>query len=94
MFLKFCSCFDTLITADFGFARYVVDAETKQRQLSQTYCGSAAYAAPEVSTFNFVNFYPQFLWLLTYKEIYGNFVMDNCAFISDNNTMTIFLLKI
>ncbi len=39
----------SLSAADFGFARYVVDKETKQRQLSETYCGSAAYAAPEVS---------------------------------------------
>lgn len=33
--------------ADLGFARYVVSAEGK-RELSHTYCGSAAYAAPEV----------------------------------------------
>lgn len=33
--------------ADFGFARSCVDADGK-KILSQTYCGSAAYAAPEI----------------------------------------------
>lgn len=34
--------------ADFGFGRSCVDPETKRRILSHTYCGSAAYAAPEI----------------------------------------------
>ncbi|RNA03037.1 testis-specific serine threonine- kinase 1 [Brachionus plicatilis] len=34
--------------ADFGFGRSCVDSETGKRILSRTYCGSAAYAAPEI----------------------------------------------
>ncbi|CAG0889636.1 unnamed protein product [Cyprideis torosa] len=34
--------------ADFGFARRCIEADNNQRALSQTFCGSAAYAAPEV----------------------------------------------
>lgn len=34
--------------SDFGFARIVMDPLSKKRVLSKTYCGSAAYVAPEV----------------------------------------------
>ncbi|CAG0893174.1 unnamed protein product [Cyprideis torosa] len=33
---------------DFGFARFCYDEATKTPQLSETFCGSTAYAAPEV----------------------------------------------
>uniref|UniRef100_A0A224XK49 Putative catalytic domain of testis-specific serine/threonine kinase n=1 Tax=Panstrongylus lignarius TaxID=156445 RepID=A0A224XK49_9HEMI len=39
---------DHLKIADFGFARWCSDISTKKRILSETYCGSAAYAAPEI----------------------------------------------
>ncbi|CAN7942962.1 unnamed protein product [Ixodes hexagonus] len=34
--------------ADFSFVRYVYNPDNKRRMLSETFCGSAAYAAPEV----------------------------------------------
>lgn len=37
----------SLQLTDFGFARVCTD-ETNKRVLSKTYCGSSAYAAPEV----------------------------------------------
>lgn len=39
---------DSLIIGDFGFARSCRDVRTKRRILSETFCGSAAYAAPEI----------------------------------------------
>lgn len=39
---------DHVKIADFGFARWCCDLATKRRVLSDTYCGSAAYAAPEI----------------------------------------------
>lgn len=39
---------DRLKIGDFGFARWCRDKETNRRILSQTFCGSAAYAAPEI----------------------------------------------
>uniref|UniRef100_T1JBJ8 Protein kinase domain-containing protein n=1 Tax=Strigamia maritima TaxID=126957 RepID=T1JBJ8_STRMM len=39
---------DHIKLTDFGFARKCVDQETGKRILSSTYCGSAAYAAPEI----------------------------------------------
>lgn len=38
----------TVKYGDFGFARFCVNPKTNARELSETYCGSAAYAAPEV----------------------------------------------
>ncbi|KAL1137740.1 hypothetical protein AAG570_009436 [Ranatra chinensis] len=39
---------DCIKIADFGFARWCSDKTTKKRVLSTTFCGSAAYAAPEI----------------------------------------------
>uniref|UniRef100_A0A1B6C4E2 Protein kinase domain-containing protein n=1 Tax=Clastoptera arizonana TaxID=38151 RepID=A0A1B6C4E2_9HEMI len=39
---------DCVKLGDFGFARCCRDAGTQRRILSETFCGSAAYAAPEI----------------------------------------------
>ncbi|XP_066907725.1 testis-specific serine/threonine-protein kinase 3 [Halyomorpha halys] len=39
---------DHIKIADFGFARWCCDMSTNRRVLSDTFCGSAAYAAPEI----------------------------------------------
>ncbi|KAK5645017.1 hypothetical protein RI129_006317 [Pyrocoelia pectoralis] len=39
---------NTVKLGDFGFARKSIDDNTGKKLLSNTYCGSAAYAAPEV----------------------------------------------
>jgi serine kinase len=40
---------------DFGFARSCVDPRNNKRMLSKTFCGSAAYAAPEILSGNAYN---------------------------------------
>jgi len=39
---------ENLVLGDFGFARSCRDPQTLKRILSHTFCGSAAYAAPEI----------------------------------------------
>jgi len=39
---------DNVKITDFGFARHCRDSKTGKRILSSTYCGSCAYAAPEI----------------------------------------------
>ncbi|KAF6209491.1 hypothetical protein GE061_015238 [Apolygus lucorum] len=39
---------DNVKIADFGFSRWCCDLQTRKRVLSDTFCGSAAYAAPEI----------------------------------------------
>ncbi|XP_067133152.1 testis-specific serine/threonine-protein kinase 3-like [Centruroides vittatus] len=39
---------DTIKLTDFGFCRSVIDDKTGKRVLSETYCGSPSYSAPEV----------------------------------------------
>lgn len=39
---------DTIKLGDFGFARSCLDPKTGASVLSNTFCGSAAYAAPEI----------------------------------------------
>lgn len=47
---------------DFGFARICHNEETNTRVLSNTFCGSAAYAAPEILQVSdlFMNYTIQF----------------------------------
>ncbi|XP_077508147.1 testis-specific serine/threonine-protein kinase 3-like [Amblyomma americanum] len=39
---------DVVKLTDFSFARYCTDERTKRKELSETFCGSEAYAAPEI----------------------------------------------
>nr|XP_054928156.1 testis-specific serine/threonine-protein kinase 3-like [Dermacentor andersoni] len=39
---------DVVKLTDFSFARYCTDEHTKRKELSETFCGSEAYAAPEI----------------------------------------------
>ncbi|XP_075744397.1 testis-specific serine/threonine-protein kinase 3-like [Rhipicephalus microplus] len=39
---------DVVKLTDFSFARYCTDEHTKHKELSETFCGSEAYAAPEI----------------------------------------------
>uniref|UniRef100_A0A1B6HY99 Protein kinase domain-containing protein n=1 Tax=Homalodisca liturata TaxID=320908 RepID=A0A1B6HY99_9HEMI len=44
----FITAKDDMVLGDFGFARRCRDPYTQKRILSETFCGSAAYAAPEI----------------------------------------------
>uniref|UniRef100_A0A1B6KVV7 Protein kinase domain-containing protein n=1 Tax=Graphocephala atropunctata TaxID=36148 RepID=A0A1B6KVV7_9HEMI len=44
----FITANDDVVLGDFGFARRCRDPYTQKRILSETFCGSAAYAAPEI----------------------------------------------
>ncbi|XP_077551267.1 testis-specific serine/threonine-protein kinase 1-like [Haemaphysalis longicornis] len=39
---------DVVKLADFSFSRYCTDRQTRKQDLSETFCGSEAYAAPEI----------------------------------------------